>query len=233
MPLQPDYSATNVGAFGCGGSGKTTWAARYLRATPYQARFLFDPLGSLSRYCGVPRCRTEPQLVAALRTGWAAYDPGQMFPDDYQAGAAWFASWSMLWSERLSGRKVFAADELGRYLDAPKLPKPVQALVLSFRNYGGDFLMLSQHPLDLPPKARNQLSLVVAFTSQEAGALEWFAGRGFDREAVASLRPAHLRQPPCGEFLIRSQSGQEYSGALYPRAATAATAKRAVRPARG
>lgn len=226
--LHPDYAATNVGCFGCGGSGKTTWAARYLRATDYQARFLFDPLGSLARYCGVTRQRTEAGLVAQLRTGWAAYDPAGMFFSDYEAGAAWFAGFALTWSERLSGRKCFAADELGRYLDKPKLPRAVQGLVLSYRNYGGDFLMLSQHPLDLPPKARNQVTLTVAFTSQEPGALDWFAGRGFDREAVARLRPASLRQPPCGEFLVRSQSGATYGGALYPggSASPAATRRR-------
>jgi hypothetical protein len=226
MPLHPEYSATNVGCFGCGGSGKTTWAARYLRATDYQARFLFDPLGSLSRYCGVNRQRTEAGLVAALRTGWAAYDPAAMFPADYEAGAAWFATFCLLWGDRLSGRKCFAADELGRYLDRPKLPPAVQALVLSGRNYATDFLMLSQHPLDLPPKARNQLTLAVAFTSQEPGALEWFAGRGFDRDAVARLRPASLRKPPCGEFLVRSQAGATYAGALYPGAVASPAATR-------
>lgn len=226
MPLQPDYSATNVGCFGCGGSGKTTWAARYLRQTDYSARFLFDPLGSLSRYCGVPRYRTEAGLVAGLRTGWAAFDPSGMFFTDYEAGASWFAQFALTWSERLSGRKCFAADELGRYLDGPKLPKVVQGLVLSYRNYGGDFLMLSQHPLDLPPKARGQITLTVAFTTEEPGALDWFSSRGFDREAVATLRPARLRVPPCGEFLIRSQGGATYVGALYPGGATAPAAKR-------
>lgn len=216
MPLQPEYSATNVGCFGCGGSGKTTWAARYLRATDYQARFIFDPLGSLARYCGCARYRDEAGLLAGLRGGWAAYDPAGMFPDDYEAGASWFAAWCMMWSERLSGRKVFAADELGRYLDRPKLPKQVQALVLSFRNYGGDFLMLSQHPLDLPPKARNQINLAVAFRTEEPGALDWFRSRGFDPGELATLRPAHLRQPPCGQFVVRNQSGGEYRGALYP-----------------
>lgn len=156
-------------------------------------------------------------MVAALRTGWAAYDPAGMFPADYEAGAAWFAAWTLAWSERLSGRKIFVADELGRYLDRPKLPREVQALVLSGRNYGLDFMMLSQHPLDLPPKARNQLTLVAAFTSQEPGALDWFRGRGFDPDELSRLRPASLRQPPCGQFVVRSQSGGEYRGALYPR----------------
>jgi hypothetical protein len=149
-----------------------------------------------------------------------------MFFADYEAGASWFAQFALTWSERLSGRKCFAADELGRYLDKPKLPKPVQGLVLSYRNFGGDFMMLSQHPLDLPPKARNQLTLTVAFTSQEPGALDWFVGRGFDREAVARLRPASLRQPPCGEFLVRSQSGATYAGALYPGVAASPAATR-------
>lgn len=217
MPAQPDYSSTNVAVFGSGGSGKTTWAARYLRSTPFQARFIFDPIGSLSRYLGVQRCQTEAQLVAALRSGWASYDPAGMFPSDYEAGSAWFADWSFRWSERLSGRKAWACDELWRFMTSTKLPAEIRTVMLAGRNYGMDFVAITHRPTDLHPQIRPQIDLVAAFsTTLDGEAARYLEARGFDLDRLRRLRPAKLRQPPCGEFVVRNLNGAEYSGALYP-----------------
>lgn len=217
MAAQPEYSSTNVAAFGAGGSGKTTWAARYLKATPFQARFLFDPIGSLSRYLEVPRCKTESHLVQALRTGWASYDPAGMFPADYEAGAAWFADWSFKWSDRLSGRKVWGCDELWRFMTSTKLPAEIRTVMLAGRNYGMDFLAVTHRPTDLHPQIRPQLDLIAAFsTTVDGEAGRYLEGFGFDLDRLRRLRPAKLRQPPCGEFVVRSLNGAEYAGALYP-----------------
>ncbi len=216
MPAQPDYSSTNVGVFGAGGSGKTTWAARYLTATPFQARFVFDPIGSLARYLRIPRAQTEADLVQQLRTGWAAYDPARMFPDDYEAGAAWFARWSFTWSERLSGRKVWACDELWRFMTSSRLPPEIRTVMLAGRNFGMDFLAITHRPTDLHPQIRPQLDLVACFaTTADGESARYLVDRGFDLDQVRALRPAKVRKPPCGQFVVRSLSGAEYSGALY------------------
>ena len=210
-----DHNPTKVGVFGISGSGKSTYVGKYLRNAPFDVRFCFDPDGGFARLLGIRPSRTLPEMIAQLRAGWVVFDPGTMFPADYEKGAAWFAAWSFEWSSRLSGRKVWACDELWKYVTSFNLPPDIRNVILTGRHHGLDCCFIAQQPNQLHNLVRAQLTEVVLFNLTEKQALKWAESRGFDPGTVSRLRPAFLRTPPCGEYLVRTLDGREHRGALY------------------
>jgi hypothetical protein len=187
--MQLDHSAYRLGIFGASGTGKTSFALRFLANTPATCRFIFDAEdGELSQRLGLTPCTTPDELDAAVSTGWVCFDPWGMFTDGEPA-IRFFSTWAFEVSERLPGRKFFVVDELQGFCSGHKVPDELAALVRRGRRRGLDSVFLSHSPGELHNSIRAQLTEVVCFLMTDPLALEWPAAFGFDPEEIRSLEP--------------------------------------------
>ena len=63
---------------GMTGSGKTTFALRYLLNVSAACRFVFDDLGQVAARLRIPHASTSAELEAALSMRWVVFNPHLM-----------------------------------------------------------------------------------------------------------------------------------------------------------
>ena len=76
------------------GSGKTTFALRYLLNVPAACRFVFDDLGQVAARLGLRQAGTAAGLEAALASRWVVFNPHRMFPGQVVEAFAFFCQWA-------------------------------------------------------------------------------------------------------------------------------------------
>jgi len=204
MGLQLEHPRFHLGVFGGSGSGKTTFATRFLERARARVRFIFDPDAEFSRRLNVPLCRTGREIDAAVSSGWVCWEPHVLFPGNLEAALPWFASVALAYGRKLPGRKFFVVDELGRYLTTAAVPLELKILVQTGRRFGVDGVFIAQQPNELHNSVRCQLSEVVCFQLTDETALEFPARFGFDPAAIRALKPFH--------WLCRDNQGRQSVG---------------------
>ena len=188
MP-QLDHKAYRLGIFGASGTGKTSFALRFLANTEATCRFIFDAEdGEFAIRLGLTPCTTPEELDAAVSTGWVCFDPWGMFTDG-ELAIRFFSKWSFEVAARLPGRKFFVVDELQNYCTGHKVPDEVASLFRRGRRRGLDSICMGHQPGELHNSIRGQLTEVVCFLMTDALALEWPAAFGFDPEEIRTLEP--------------------------------------------
>lgn len=185
-----------LGIVGKRGSGKTTYFLRWLTRSRYRYRFVFDGEGELAGRLGLAPARTADDLFQQLSTGWVVFDPQTLFPGHPLPGFEFFADWSFRLSERLPGRKLFAADELWRYTSSAWIPPKFELLLFKGRRAGIDCAFVSQRLNRIHNGVRDTFSEVVAFRHQDRNSVEFLRDNGFEENAVRTLRP--------GEWIARN-----------------------------
>jgi hypothetical protein len=184
---QLDHPANRIAIFGRSGSGKSTWAARYIRNHPATLKFLFDPEGEFAARFGLPSARSAGDLDAALSTGWVCFDSGALFPGDESAGLELFAHWASLVCERFGGHKLFFVDEFQEHVSAGRCGPWLAHVLKRGRRRGIDVLTCGQAPSECGTALRRQITTVVTFNFTEAPDVQWLADYGFDAERVRTL----------------------------------------------
>jgi DNA helicase HerA-like ATPase len=203
MSTQLDHERYLLGVFGGSGTGKTTYAAKFLANTTARCRFIFDPEGDFCQLMHLLPARTTFEIDQATHTGFVAFDPHTMFPGELERALEFFSSYALQASKQIPGRKFFAVDELGRYTSGHDVPAPLKTIVQSGRRFGLDSVFVAQQPNELHNTVRCQLSEVVCFQLIEERALEFPASFGFNAEEIRALAPR-------GEFICRNNRGQEF-----------------------
>ena len=203
--------------FGRAGSGKTTFAFRYLvnvateqeaNTNPAACIFIFDWKLEASQRLGIPPAGTAAQCEAAVRSRWVIFNPFIMFGEDQRAAFRWFCKWAFDVSRSGPGKKVFYVDELWHFADANSLPADLEKIARMGRSENLELLSSTQHPRDYHRDIRAEVTEWVCFNTTEPGELDavrpYF--RGVDR--VADL--------PRGSFIgYNRESGAELSGKLF------------------
>src|SRR5215831_3562924 len=110
------------------GSGKTSFAFRYMLNVPAACRFIFDDLGQAAARLHVRHASTAAELEAALSTRWVVFNPHLMFKGDCIAAFRFFCQWAYDCARRGPGKKVFFADEISRWCSPQGIPKELAAL---------------------------------------------------------------------------------------------------------
>ena len=113
---------------GMTGSGKTTFALRYLLNVQAACRFVFDDLGQVSSRLKIPHASTAAEVEAALATRWVVFNPHRMFPGQVDAAFRWFCHWSFEASRRGPGKKVILLDEIWRFCSPQSIPRKLATL---------------------------------------------------------------------------------------------------------
>lgn len=195
---------------GVSGSGKTTFALRWLAARKdLTCRFLFqEPKRDLSERLKLPDAETAEELECAVEDGWVIFHPGIMFSGDWPAALAWFSEWSYAKAASLPGRKILMVDEVWKYCSPHAIPRGLSKWIQDGRSFGCETVFATQTPNKLHASITNEATELVAFRLQGKPALDCVTALGVDREEVASLPP--------GSFVARNcETGAERRARLW------------------
>jgi len=193
---------------GMTGSGKTTFALRYLLNVSAACRFVFDDLGQVAGRLHGSHASTSNELEAALATRWVIFNPHRMFPGDCENAFRFFCQWAYDCSRRGPGKKVFLADEVWRWCSPQGIPKELAALAQMGRAENLELMTATQMPHKLHSSIAGQATELVAFRLDEPLALARVRELGADPEAVRAL--------PLGSFESWNRlSGGRLSGRVF------------------
>lgn len=183
----------HLGVFGASGTGKTTYAIKFIAHAPASCRFIFDPDGEFSELMHLAPARTVWELDAAIRSGWVCYDPHAMFEGRLEEALLFFARLALQASERIPGRKFWVVDELGHYVTGHTVPLEVKSVLQTGRHRGLDAVLCAQQPNELHNTILTQLSEVCCFQllGDEESSLKFLLKFGFDPEEIRRLPPFH------------------------------------------
>lgn len=207
MALQLENRRAVTLVAGVSGSGKSTFALRYLVNAPVDYRFAFDADGEFAHRLRVTPARTGGDLDTALCRGWVVFDPHTLFPGRIEQGFAFFCDWCYSVSARLPGRKVMVVDEVWRYCNPYAIPAELATVVQTGRKAGLGLMVNTQRPQKLNGAILNEVSEVVSFRVQFERSLDVLADYGLDRAELAEL--------PALSYVARNcDSGGELRGAI-------------------
>lgn len=206
MALQFANSRAVTLVAGVSGSGKSTFALRYLVNAPLDVRFVFDLGGEYSQRLRLPAAREPFDLNLSLCRGWVLFDPETLFPGHRKEAFAFFCDWTFAMAEALPGRKVLIVDEAYRYQTANKVPPELEACVFDGRKRGLDLMFNIQAPNKLNNTIINELTEAVFFRLQSDQAVEVCEKFGVVGEELSGL--------PDWQFIARSNSGGELRGRI-------------------
>jgi len=196
---------------GVSGTGKSTFALRYLVNAPVQVRFVFDAEGTrrgeYSERLQLAAARDAYELGLALCRGWVIFDPHALFAGQLDEGFAFFCEWVFAMSGRLPGAKVLVVDEAWKYVNPRRHPAELEACVRSGRKLGLECFFNTQTPHLLHATIRNECSELVCFRLGDPRCLEMPRDRGFNVEEIRAL--------PDLQFIARNlDSGGELRGRI-------------------
>ncbi len=190
--MQRSHRRFELGIFGGSGSGKTTYAAKFIANVPSRCVFLFDPEGEFSQVLDLQPCRTDFEIDEGMRIGWVCFDPHTKYPGDLETALSFFCDLAFRASGMIPGRKFFVVDELGQYVTGSVLPHPLKKIVQTGRRYGLDCVFIGQQPNHIHNAVRTQLSEVVCFQLTDERALDFPA---LDRLSLSRVTTEAVKLP--------------------------------------
>lgn len=207
--MQLDAKRSCLLVVGKSGTGKTTFALRYLVAdNSLTARFVFDPDGEAAKRFGLSACATEEELALSLDDGFTVFDPHAMFPGNLAGGMEWFCDWCFRRSLELPGAKAMLIDEAWRYCSPGTIPTSLANNLQTGRKAGLGMIFLTQRPNRLNEAITNEATECVCFRLQGENALKRVTDLGAD--------PVEVSQLPNGCFVaLNVDSGAELRGRLW------------------
>lgn len=193
---------------GMHGSGKTTWALRYLLNVPAACRFVFDDLGQVAARLQISHASTSSELEAALATRWVVFNPHRMFPGDAAAAFKFFCQWVFDVSRRGPGKKVLLVDEVWRWCSPTAIPKELAQVSQMGRAENLELVTATQRPHRINDSIRGGSTELVCFRLDERLALDEVKDLGGDPDAVRAL--------PLGSFIAWNRlSGGKLTGRVF------------------
>ena len=205
-----DYTLPPCSTLLCGmtGSGKTTFALRFLLNVSAACRFIFDDLGQVASRLKIRHASTGAELEAALATRWVVFNPHRMFPGDAAGAFRFFCQWAFDASRRGPGKKVFLADEIWRWCSPQAIPKELATLAQMGRAENLELVTATQLPHKIHASLTGSSTELVCFRLDERLALSAVRDMGADLDAVQAL--------PLGSFIAWNRlSGGRLSGRLF------------------
>ncbi len=194
---------------GATGTGKTSFAVRYLLNTRADCVFVFDPEGEFAARLRVPPARSPIELESQLLRGWVCFDPSQIFGGDLRGGFAFFCEWAIRMSERMaSKRKIFVVDELWRYCHPGKIPKELAEIVNAGRGRRLELLAIIQRPNRIHADILSQVTEFVGFHLSSSSSLDTI-------EHEFEISPQDMRHLPKFHFIGKDMvQGGTFRGSL-------------------
>lgn len=206
MTLSVESKRSVTVVAGVGGSGKSTFALRYLANAPLDLRFIFDPEGEYAQRLEMEPAHDGYTLALSLSRGWVIFDPHSMFAGRVTEAFSFFCEWAFVMSERIPGRKLFVVDEAWKYCKPQSIPEAFALICQTGRKRQLELLVNTQRPHLLNGSLLNEGSEFVCFHLQERAALDRMSEYGFCEDELRSLPDLH--------FIARTDKGGELRGAI-------------------
>lgn len=179
------------------GSGKSTFALRYLLNAPAACRFVFDDYGQAAARLKMPHASTAHELEAALATRWVLFNPHRMFAGKLDDAFRFFCRWVMETSRRGPGKKLVLVDEVWRFCTPNYIPEEFAEVAQIGRADGVELVSATQVPHKLNSSLTGMSTELVCFRLDERLALECVRSLGMD--------PAQVQELPLGSFIARNR----------------------------
>jgi hypothetical protein len=194
-PAVADYTLppANTLIVGMTGSGKTTFALRYLLNAPVACRFIFDDLGRAATRLRIRPAFTARECEEALATRWVVFNPHRMFPGDTKNAFRWFCQWVFDCARRGGGKKLLLVDEVWQWQTNQEMPRELALCVQTGREEALELVCCTQLPHKVNASITGQSTELVCFRLGEPLALARVRELGADPGAVQAL--------PLGAFM--------------------------------
>jgi len=197
---------------GCSGSGKSTFAIRYLNNAKLTCRFIFDTSGEFSNKFARRACQTAEELRAAVVTGWVIFDPHFLFPGNSKKALEMFCEWAWVMSRGLSGQKMVYADEIWKYCNPNAIPEKLALICQDGRKHGVGLIVTTQRPNRLNEAIMGECTEFVGFNLVGSNKLDYLE-RNLDDYPVRELPNLVLIDRVRTQFIaqnIRSRALRRY-----------------------
>jgi hypothetical protein len=175
------------------GTGKTTFALRYLQRVPAACRFIFDDMGRAAVRLNTRPAFTANECEAALASRWVVFNPHRMFPGDTASAFRWFCQWSYDCARRGSGKKLLLVDELWQWCSPQVMPRELALVAQTGREENLELVTATQLPHKVNASITGQSTELVCFRLTEPLSLKRVEELGADWNRVAAL--------PLGSFV--------------------------------
>lgn len=196
---------------GGSGTGKTTFALRYLVADKkLNWRAIFDPEGEYQQRLKLPAVDSKDSAdwQASAESGFIIFDPHACFPGQMEAAFDWFCEAVFYLATNSPGRKLMLTDEAWKYQTANKVSQPLRNCIQTGRRRGLEMFFASQQPNRLNEVITNETTELVCFRLQGINALQRVESLGANPSEVSNLKP--------GQYIsLNTVSGRALQGNLW------------------
>lgn len=172
---------------GMHGSGKTTFAFRYLLNAECVCRFIFDDMGRAATRLRVRPAYTARELELSLASRWCVFNPHRMFPGETDQAFKFFCQWVYDVSKRGPGKKLVLVDEVWQWVSPHAIPREFAQMVQAGREENIELVSCTQMPHRLNSSMVGQATELVCFRLQGHLALDCVELFGVDRDTVSKL----------------------------------------------
>lgn len=201
MRQEIERKGTKVLVVGSSGTGKTTFALRYIAGAWHRLVVVYDHEGEMATRLGVSSLYSlvdtgaamQRELMESSGMAFLAYDPAIEFEGRLEEGFDLFCDTLFSWCDAMpDGTEVlFVVDEIQKVTGNMVIPQPLKTILQTGRRKGLDCLFLSQAPNEIHNTLRNQVTELVSFGMIERNALKFADEMGLDVNEVAALPIGH------------------------------------------
>lgn len=183
---------------GKSGTGKTSYAERYIVGSHHDRVWIYDHQGEFQQRLNLlPVYDFDELYERASKERILCFDYSAAYPGQLEECFDLFCTYIFDFNRQFLVPKKFEAlfvcDEVQKCTGPQNMPQPFKDIVQTGRRFNLDTLCLSQQPNELHNSHRNQITHFTAYRLIDYRALEWIDKLGVDTDPITKLPDLHYR----------------------------------------